>query len=279
MELRHLRYFIAVAEELHFGRAAARLHISQQPLSAQIKDLESELGTTLFQRCENRVRLTAAGAAFLDGARQTVASANAAVDAARGGKLRLGFCSSAVHDFLPGLLYRFRALFPAVTVELIETYNQWRLLAACELDLVFVHLVKPPPSFRIVSFRRERFVVAVGAGHPLAQFQSITLDQLLEFELVTLPLETVPALSLFLDSWPRRPRFSQEVQDKLTLLSLVRAGLGIAVVPAHVRDAIAPAGLSFLDLKTDGATLDLGYSWRPNDRNPALLRFLEALER
>lgn len=290
MELRHLRYFVAVAEELHFGRAAQRLHLAQQPLSAQIKDLERELGVQLFIRGENRIRLSEAGQSFLEEARITLAHSHRAAEVARlaangqMGRLRIGFCSSAVREFFPEVLKSFKAASPSVSVELQETYDQLKLLEGRELDLAFVHVTPEMTLFNWIPILSERFVVAAPEHHPLIALSEVglTLDHLKPYTLVALPLEKVRPFQAFLESWAAyngfRPTVSQTAGDKQTLLGLVAAGFGIAIVPEHVRSAPAPAGLRFLALNAPAALLQLGAVWRKDNPQASLRRFLDHLK-
>ncbi len=177
MELRQLRYFVAVAEELHFRRAAERLHISQPPLSQQIRALEDELGFALLIRTRRRVQLTPAGEAFLRDARVLLGELDGAVatarriDAGQTGRLRVGFVGSALLSIVPGTVERFRASRPGVAIELRErsTVDQLRAVAA---GLVDVGLVRPPiddeGGLRAETVLRERTVAALPTGHPLA---------------------------------------------------------------------------------------------------------------
>src|SRR5579871_4301881 len=184
MELRQLRYFVAVAEELHFRRAAERLHISQPPLSQQIRALEDELGFALLIRTRRRVELTAAGAAFLRDARTLLGELEGAVatarriDAGHTGRLRINFVGSALFSIVPGIVERFRRSRPGVELELHEraTVDQLRAVRA---GLADVGLVRPPiehdGELDVRTVLRERTVAALPAGHPLATLSRIPL--------------------------------------------------------------------------------------------------------
>src|SRR5580700_1613600 len=196
MELRQLRYFIAVAEELHFRRAAERLHMSQPPLSQQIRALEDELGFTLLTRTRRRVELTPAGEAFLRAARALLSELDGAVatarriDAGQTGRLRVGFVGSALLSIVPGTVERFRSSRPGVAIELRErsTVDQLRAVAAGVID---VGLVRPPiedeAGLRAETVLRERTVAALPVGHPLAALQRVPMRRLAAEPLVLFP--------------------------------------------------------------------------------------------
>lgn len=270
MELRHLRYALAIADELHFGRAAARLHIAQPPLSQQIKQLEDEIGVRLFDRSHRRVRLTDAGAAFMAEARRTLASAERAADAARRaargevGRLAIGYVSSAAYQLLPALVRAFRRRAPDVTLALEEmsSSEQSRALAARALDLGIVR--RPPPvepGLAGTVVRREPTVLALPRDHALAPRRTLRLRELAREPFVVFPARPRPSWADVAVDLCRRagfePRIVQEAIEMASALSLVAAGIGIALVPASVRAvrrpgvvfrAIAPAPISELML-------------------------------
>ncbi len=176
VELRHFRYFIAVAEELHFGRAATRLHMSQQPLSAQIRSLEQEIGAELFHRAENRIRLTEAGKVFLTEARGAVDAADRAIsrtrDAAEGrsGILRVGYCVTAVGDTLTRTLERLSTQRPALRFELFDCHGDDAIirLRDHEIDLAIAHVPADPRGLEHVPLFAERYLIGVRADDLLA---------------------------------------------------------------------------------------------------------------
>ena len=243
MELRQLRYFVAVAEELHFRRAAARLHISQPPLSQQIRALEEELGCRLLARTRRRVELTPAGQAFLRDARQLLGELDGAVatarriDAGQTGHLRINFVGSALLSVVPGIVQRFRAAAPDVEIELHErpTAEQLRLVAAGVVD---VGLIRPPieelPELDGRVVLRERTVAALTAGHPLAELRRIPLRRLAAEPLVLFPRDQAPGFHDLLISSMDHPRVVQYAPEMLTIIGLVAAGIGVSLVPASV---------------------------------------------
>ena len=201
VELRQLRYFVAVAEELHFRRAAVRLHISQPPLSQQIAALEHELGVRLLERTRRRVELTPAGEAFLRDARATLAELDVAVSSARAidagleGVLRVGFVGSALLSIVPTTVQRFRRTRPGAEIELRErsTVEQLR---AVSTGLVDVGLVRPPieadETMHVEVVRREHTVAALPEGHPLAELRRVPLRRLAAEPLVLFPRRQAP---------------------------------------------------------------------------------------
>jgi DNA-binding transcriptional LysR family regulator len=247
MELRQLRYFVAVAEELHFRRAAERLHISQPPLSQQIRALEDELGFELLTRTRRRVQLTPAGEAFLRDARVVLGELEGAVatarriDAGQTGRLRVGFVGSALLSIVPGTVERFRASRPGVAIELRErsTVDQLRAVSAGVID---VGLVRPPidddGELRAQTVLRERTVAALPAGHALARLARVPLARLAAEPLVLFPRDQAPGfhdlLIAALGSTGAGPRVVQYAPEMLTIIGLVAAGTGVSLVPASV---------------------------------------------
>ena len=245
MELRQLRYFVAVAEELHFRRAAERLHMSQPPLSQQIRALEDELGFELLIRTRLRVELTPAGAAFLRDARALLGELEGAVatarriDAGQTGRLRIGFVGSALLSIVPGTVERFRASRPGVAIELRErsTVDQLRAVAAGVVD---VGLVRPPIEdgvcLRAETVLRERTVAALPAAHPLATLTRVPLRRLAAEPHVLFPRDQAPGFhDLLIGSLAGTgagPRVIQYAPEMLTIIGLVAAGTGVSLVPA-----------------------------------------------
>ncbi|MDR0278691.1 MAG: LysR family transcriptional regulator [Paucimonas sp.] len=247
MELRHLRYFIAVAEELHFGRAAEALGISQPPLSQQIQALEQELGARLFDRTNRRVALSEAGRLFLEEARQVLAQVDKAADVARRaqlgelGEMKIGFTSSApFNSSIPKAIYSFRQRFPAVHLNLQEMSS--RDVADALLDeSIEVGLMRPlplPDSLVATELFREPLVAVLNADHPLAQgsAKGVELAALANEPFVFFPRSYGSGLHAQLLSLARAagftPHFSQEAGEVMTIIGLVSAGLGVSVLPA-----------------------------------------------
>jgi len=261
MELRQLRYFVAVAEELHFRRAAERLHISQPPLSQQIRALEEELGFALLIRTRRRVELTAAGAAFLRDARTLLAELEGAVatarriDAGQTGRLRISFVGSALFSIVPRMVERFRRSRPGVEIELHErpTIDQLRAVRAGVAD---VGMVRPPiedeAGLRVQTILRERTVAALPAGHPLTALSRVPLRRLAAEPLVLFPRDQAPGFhDLLIDSLAGAratrvggPQVIQYAPEMLTIIGLVAAGTGVSLVPASVK-SLALDGVTY----------------------------------
>ena len=246
VELRHFRYFVAVAEERHFGRAAQRLQMAQPPLSQQIRALERDLGVTLFHRTSRRVVLTDAGRAFLTEARATLAQVERASQAAsraavgQGGQLIIGHMASAELNIFPRLLPMFRRRCPEVelTFRLLGVNEQFELLRAGEIHVGFVRL---PAKDRMLAVRplvREPVVIALSQHHRLARRRSLSLAALRGERLILFPRTHAPGYYDFLIGMCRRfgwePRVVPQTRHLHTVLSLVAAGDGVSLMPRCV---------------------------------------------
>jgi DNA-binding transcriptional LysR family regulator len=288
MELRHLRYFVAVAEELHFGRAAARLHVAQPALSQQIKHLEEELKVRLLERTKRRVALTEPGRAFLAEARRTLANAQSAVEvarrAARGevGRLRVGYVDLAMWGALPGLLRRFTEAFPSVELALTELHRepQRQALLRGDLDVGFLTLREGDAELegRLVS--ADPLVVALPEHHPLARRRRVPLAELAGEPWVTFPRELK---TLYLDLTFATcaaagfiPRVVQETAQLHSLTSLVSAGIGVTLVPSIVAEA-ARAGVAFRPLVGEAPTLPFHMVWPAGTLPPTARAFRDTV--
>jgi len=279
-DLRQLRHFVAVAERLHFGRAAAALHISQPPLSRSIRDLEARLGATLLARSRRRVELTAEGARFLDEARRVLAQLERAVlevggmAAGDGGRLRLGFVSLADFGVLPGLLKAYKAARPGVALALREMLSpdQAAALAAGELDF---GLLLPPVAggeLEHIVVQRERFVAALPVRHALARRRGrISMRELAGEAFVMAPRAIAPGLHDIIATLAARagfaPRVAQEAIQMQTVVSLVSSGLGVAVVPASVAN-LGRRGVAYREIADPHPRLDLWLAWRRGTAGP-----------
>ena len=249
MELRHLRYFVGVAEELHFGRAAQRLGISQPPLSQQIRALEDELGVALFERSSRRVALTAPGRLFLAEARRTLAQAAHAIQVARRaelgeiGELTVGFSTSAPFTTVVSqALFTFRQRYPGIRLLLNEMPRdaQIEALAARELDVAFIRgfdLPVLPPDIRALPLIEEPLLLAMRSGHPLADLdRPVRLADLAGESFVLFGRERGSGFNEHFGLLCRRagfePHIAQEASGLATLLGLVAAGFGITMISA-----------------------------------------------
>lgn len=288
MELRHLRYFVAVAEERHFGRAAERLHMAQPPLSQQIRRLEDELGVRLLHRTTRRVELTAAGAAYLERVRAVLAEVDDAGEEARRvaagltGRLVVGCVGSATYSLLPALARRLRAELPGVDLAFrgeMLVPDQVAALLARQIDLA---LLRPPvdePALRLDTLRSDRLIVALPDAHPLAGRRRLRVADLRDQDLIVhASRESVMhgAVRALCREAGFEPRIRHEVAETSTLVTFVAAGLGIAVVPQPVSELGVP-GTTYLPLAAPAARIDLVAAVRAGDDAPALGRALDVL--
>src|SRR4051812_36524933 len=272
MELRHLRYFVVVAEELHFRRAAERLHMSQPPLSQQIRALEEEIGVQLLIRNQRRVELTAAGAAFLVRARELLDSVeDAALEARRvqrgeGGRLAIGFVGSAVYSFLPELLRAFPERYPDIGLrphELGPT-EQLRPLENGRLAVGFMRIPVARPELGVETLLEEEVVAALPELHPLAAKPRLRLTDLGGQPLVLLTRSGAPGLRAALAEAIGRlggeDVITQEVAEMQTVIGLVAAGAGISLVPESVR-ALMRQGVTYRPLDGETPVVRLEMVW------------------
>lgn len=291
MELRHLRYFVAVAEELHFTRAALRLHLGQPPLSQQIQALEAELGVMLLERSRRKVALTEAGERFLLRAREILAATEAATEearrAARGelGILRVGFSASlALTHFFPQLIYDYRQHFPQVALALAEMYSakQCQALAARELDVGFVRFAdaEPRPGVILREIGRDPLRVVINARHPLASSAVLSLAQLSGEDFIGYPAEAGIGLTQLVRRLCQaagfEPNVVQEAREATTQIALVAAGLGVALLPAPLA-CVQVEGVRYLPLDDIGASLSLAVATPDGPPSPLLTGFLQRL--
>ena len=289
MELRQLRYFIAIAEEGNFSRAAQRLHVSQPPLSTQIKSLEDELGVKLLERTNRGVSLTAAGSVFFEETRAVLArlehAKSKAVRAERGdaGMLAVGFVSIADYGILPPALKQFRASFPLVEVQLHEltTDAQIRELRAARLDVGIALAPVDEPDLELERLLREELVLAAPAGHPLTKGTgAVDLRALSKESFIVPPRALAPGLYDLTISYCRSfgfaPRITQHARQMQTVISLVSSGMGFALVPSSVRN-LKRTGVQYRELRGKRAFVELGILRLRNAENPTREHFVAAL--
>ncbi|MBB6289894.1 MULTISPECIES: LysR family transcriptional regulator [unclassified Pseudomonas] len=291
MELRHLRYFIAVAEELHFGRAAQVLGISQPPLSQQIQALEQEVGARLFERTNRRVELSEAGRLFLHEARLVLAQVDKAADVARRaqlgelGELKIGFTSSApFNSSIPQAIFAFRQAFPAVHLNLQEM-SSTEVAESLVDESIQVGLMRPlplPDSLTVIELMREPLVAVLNAGHPLVEGSEsgLHLAQLAQEPFVFFPRTYGSGLYAQLLNLARdagfSPHFAQEAGEAMTIIGLVAAGLGVSVLPASYQ-RIRIDGVVYRTLLDQEAVTAVWLVQRKGAQTPMAKAFVELL--
>jgi DNA-binding transcriptional LysR family regulator len=286
LDLRRLRYFVAVAEALHFGRAAARLNMSQPPLSRQIQQLEREFGVILLRRSKRRVELTDAGAYLLEQARQILAEAETLgartrrAESGETGRLTLGFISTVDYSILPGLLSAYRAAHPGVTLELREQTSdvQLRELNEGRIDAGMLLAPVDDSSLSVLPVLREPLVAALPADDPLAHVRTaLPLKSLASHPFVIFPRSAgaglYDAIIEFCRASGFTPRVAQEAIQMQTIVSLVSAGLGVALVPASLRD-MRRRGVVYRRLREDSPLLTVVLAWRTANRSACLAQFV-----
>ncbi|HEV3104105.1 MAG TPA: LysR family transcriptional regulator [Trinickia sp.] len=297
-DLRQLRYFVAVAEERHFGRAAERLSMTQPPLSQAIRALEEALGVELFARTKRSVELTTVGADLLPEVRKLLASAEAlrplAQSLARGeaGAISLAFVSTAGYGLLPPLLREFAARYPRVRMQLAEATSDVQVdeLVAGRIDAGLV--IPPLPSrhaamLTYVPVMREPLVAALPsavvshrgrAEPPDWDDVPIALAALAEFPLVTFPRRLAPGFYDMITSCygaaGLTPRIGQEAIQMQTIVSLVSAGMGVALVPQSLRN-LRRTGVVYRPLEGRAPVVETGLVWRTADVSPVLAGFID----
>lgn len=290
MELRLLRYFTVVAEELHFSRAAARLHMAQPPLSQQIRRLEEELGVPLLARTRRRVELTEPGRQFLASAREILAQVDRAVlqvqRAARGevGEIAIGLVSSASYeDSLPRVLRAYRERHPAVAITLHELSSGEQLVALRE-GRIQVGFLRPPihePGITTTTVLREPLVAVLPADHPLAARRRVPLAALAQDPFIMIPRSHgLGILDLVMGACLKAgftPHIAQEGKEIQTVMSFVAAGFGVSLLPGTVR-RLAHAGVAYVPLAPPQVLIEIAAAHRSGDTSPLLAAFLAVLK-
>jgi DNA-binding transcriptional LysR family regulator len=286
MDLRHLRYFIAVAEELNFTRAADRLHIAQPPLSQQIRQLEEELGVTLLHRTKRHVELSEAGQVFLDHARQILRSTEvAAVQARRAqrgeiGRLSVGFFEHMSYTLLPPIFRAYRERFPDVDVDVrwFPVIGQADALRRGDVDISFMRPGTDSEDITTEVLVTEPFVIAVPASHPFATEDSLSLRDCAAERFVMYTPHLAPD---FHDMILRMcatagftPRVALEVGQVYTCLGLVSSGIGLAFVPSSVQ-RIHLDHLVYKPLRSRSLPVEVMLGWRRTNSSPLIGAFVE----
>lgn len=287
MDLRRLRYFVVVAEEQSFSRAAQRLHIAQPPLSSQIKQLETELEVRLFDRTSRGVRLTEAGQLLLDEARRLLSQVEQAARAVRragngeAGTITLGFVPSASNEVLPELLRVFRAGYPGVELFLREMRPDQvvKSLHAGQTDVGFLYLPLEDPTLDVACVSREPLILALPESHALASESSVELRQVAKEPFIMPARYQMPGLYAQVIEACQAAGFTpQAVQNDVwlmqTIVGLVAGELGVSLVPASLRN-FRRTGVVYRSVADLSPTVELGMIWRKDNRTPVIESFLQ----
>jgi len=289
VELRHLRYFVAVAGELNFRRAAQRLHLSQPPLSRQIHDLEDELETKLFDRANRKLALTPAGEAFLKEARQILSHVERAAQlvraASRGeaGKLSVAILPPIGGMFLPPAIRAFLERLPVVVLTILDLFPQEQIAALMDsrIDLGFVPLpvVEMNPALEFEPVREVELTVALPPGHRLARERRLTLRKLAREPFVMLQRSAAAHLHDWISNLCREAGFEVQItklaDGPTSVLELVSAGFGVSLLPALFQRY--PSDVVFRPLPPTTPKFRLSLAWRRDNESPLLKAFLEIL--
>lgn len=286
IELRHLRYFLAVAEELNFGRAAERLNITQPSLSRQIQNLEKELGTILFERHQRQIKLTLPGQIFLEEAEEILTRFEQGIHvlkrASRGeiGQLNLGFQGSSVYDIIPISVKIFRDRFPDVEIIMqnLTTSEQVMAIAENRLDVGFVIPPITDTSLQVEILLEEPLVLALPESHPLASASTVDITALAHEPLILASRDRGCGLyEQIFDIYHRagiRPNVVCAAREMQVMLGFVAAGIGISLLPSHVKN-FQRTGVVYRTLTPTAPIAGLAIAWKNHFPNPSLSAFLE----
>ena len=285
MEIRHLRYFLAVAEELNFSRAAEKLNIAQPPLSQQIRQLEAELGAHLIHRETRPVTLTEAGRFFCDRAKNLVFQFDQLrldtqkLGRAEEGSLSIGFVGSATCEVLPKVLKHFRSDYPGIELTLLEmaALEQKQALIDRRINVGFMRPSVEDAIIKTEPLLDEAIILACPTEHPFSSKDSVALSKLAGEPVISFPRVPEPSFGAYLTDLCRKagfePKIVQETGEVNTALSLVAGGIGISLMPASIK-AITRAGVVYVPLKKPVPTTVINVAYRRDDTSPALKAFL-----
>lgn len=288
MDLRHLRIFVAVAEELHFGRAAERLHLTQPPVSLAIKELEQELGLRLFERTSRRIELTEGGALVLRDARAALGRVEIlrenARRAARGnvGSLSLGTTTLPTFSFLPEVLRRFNQDFPDVQLSVVESTSDQILVGlekgGFDVGCMFTMPIKVPGlTYRPLG--RDQLIVALPSAHPAASLDRVPLELLADEKFLVFERQAGPLMFDSMVELCMRHGFSPKIFTARlmpTIISLVSASVGVALVPDCLR-VLQREGVVYRPLAGASSLVEYGAAWRTEDDSPVVRAFVRYL--
>lgn len=286
MDHKLMQSFVAVAEELHFGRAAVRLHISQPPLTKQIQQLEQAMGVRLLERTKRKVELTVAGRVFLDEARAVLHQTGQAVELARKagrgetGHLSVGFIDAAIYSVVPTIVRQFTERYPEVELSLTDLRipNQVKLVAERQLDIGFVHPPIVHKALRVESILVEPLIVALPETHRLAAETEIALADLAPEALIQFPRSINPSLYDEIVGLCRSsgfsPRIVREATPKQTIIGLVSVGLGVSLLPACLEN-LRRSGVVYRPIRGRNLSIDTSIIYRREQPSPVLKVFLD----
>lgn len=290
MEFKRLKYFVAVAEELHFGRAAARLDMAQPPLSRQIAALEEQLGVQLFDRSRSQIRLTQAGDVLLSHARDVLARLDSAyretklIGAGGAGRLRIAFVGSATHGPFPTMIKSFRIHFPDVELALSSMNNAElkRALIQREIDVAIARPSLDDEDFRTETFHSEPLILALPDNSAFAAMDKVPFDALEDETFIVYPRRPRPSFADHILGVCQTAGFTPvdliEAQDYQTAISLVSVGVGVSIVPASVAEASRP-GVFFRPYEGPNPGTALSVHARIDNRSPHVMNFLELVRK
>jgi DNA-binding transcriptional LysR family regulator len=287
MELRHLRYFLAVAEELHFGRAAARVHIAQPPLSKQIQQLEQEIGVQLFKRSKRSVELTDAGKIFQIEALGILKSLENAIKKAKlagwgdAGWLSVGFIASSAYDVLPIIIKEFKKRHPEIELVLqeIQSLEQNQALREGRIHVSLARFPKAEAGLVFETIYSDQLIIALPQSHPLNKKKSLKLSDLANEPFILQPPLPSPhaknTMQIFANAGIT-PQIVQAVEETHTALGLVAAGVGITLLPSSWQK-LQIRGIEYRNLINPTPVLEMKMGYRADETSPALARFIETV--
>lgn len=289
MEFRQLKYFIRVAEELHFGRAAESLHLSQPALSKQIQALEDSLEIQLFERTKHFCRLTVAGQKFLETARRTLQSLEEGIQITKQvadgqvGSLKVGITEATLFSFIPKVSQIYREQYPQVDLILIcgGTETNVEALRTHQIDVAFVYLPIREPSLDVYPLREENYIIALKASHPLARYEQISFQSLADEPLIFYPRALAPVLYAnfikFCEQAGFVPNIVQEAELTQTRLGLVAAGVGTSFVLSDMQN-IKVKDVVYRPSIKDFSTLTLALACRQSESSAIVHEFIKVVQ-
>ncbi|MEI2467004.1 LysR substrate-binding domain-containing protein [Niallia taxi] len=286
MELRHLRYFVAVAEELHFGKAATRLNMAQPPLSLQIRQLEEEMGVQLFQRTKRSVELTEEGKVFLEKVYYLFKSLDESIETVRMvnrgeyGEIIIGFIATTAYDILPTIIKHYREKYPAIHV-VLKQLTSAEQLSELKNGTIHIGIISEPTEneeFHLQMIKQEPMVVALPIEHPLSiQTDPIKLIELANDSfIITGRMANQSHYDGVINACYQAgfsPKIVQETEEMSTVISLVSTGMGIAIVPASMKFVLQNRVI-YCDIRNNDFQTETALIWKSNNHSPILHTFI-----